>query len=831
MYDLNLIPINQKHGEPLREYTGFIASSPPRRAARNRADELLILSLTLKEPDLVTSEVQNQWLQGLVEDYYKNNGSVTLVLRSLVETINQAMLEMNLRIVREGKAIRGAINLATIQRRGVYIVQSGITHAYVLSHDGLQHFTDQSMSDRGLGLNRTPTVRYFRAEPGPGAYLFMAEHPPSTWTEEWLAKDGFPDVDQLRRRLLHQAPTTFRVDMVEILRGEGKIKTILPQARPVKETDGIILSDEIAETLDEIEAPVSLEEVIVEDELAEEISETRKTKVYEEEETVLDSFEEPALISEDEIDETLPKIIDELPETELTAQETQHEEALVEAPPRTTSLLPASERLESEESRKEYTSPQRAMKKETPVTQSAEGPATPTIKQKMGNFKEEGIQGLAKFFSGWRRFQEKMQFFARKMVARFSPEHAESALQLSRGTLVLIALIVPLIVTGIAVGVYLARGKTLQYNYYYERARLASEYALAAQDPDVARNQWQEAVAYLDSAEQFRKTDELIALRFDADEALDGLDGVVRLSYRPAITSALKSEINITRIVSYGVDLYLLNSTSGHVIHATRGSQGYNIDSEFVCGAGNFSGGALDVLVDMVSLPINNPYQAHILGIDSLGNVAYCSPGQSPVVQALPSFGTDVGSIEKIIYENNVLYILNSANNSFWAYAATNGQFLDPPYRFFEKAQAGEIPDLSRVVDLAINGLELYFLRQDGQLINCVYTGLPGNPVTCEDPVTYIDGRPGKEEHSVTLPASNFTEVVYTSPPDPSVSILDASNADIYRFSLRFRLHQRLRPELGDYEIDSPIATAFTIGMDQVAYIAFGNQVFYAIVE
>ena len=71
------------------------------------------------------------------------------------------------------------------------------------------------------------------------------------------------------------------------------------------------------------------------------------------------------------------------------------------------------------------------------------------------------------------------------------------------------------------------------------------------------------------------------------------------MSYRPAITSALKSEINITRIVSYGVDLYLLDSTSGHVIHATRGSQGYNIDSEFVCGAGNFSGGALDVLVDM----------------------------------------------------------------------------------------------------------------------------------------------------------------------------------------------------------------------------------------
>ena len=43
----------------------------------------------------------------------------------------------------------------------------------MLSHDGF-NTSPTSMSDRGLGLNRTPTVDYFRAEPGPGAYLFMA---------------------------------------------------------------------------------------------------------------------------------------------------------------------------------------------------------------------------------------------------------------------------------------------------------------------------------------------------------------------------------------------------------------------------------------------------------------------------------------------------------------------------------------------------------------------------------------------------------------------------------------------------------------------------------
>jgi hypothetical protein len=73
--------------------------------------------------------------------------------------------------------------------------------------------------------------------------------------------------------------------------------------------------------------------------------------------------------------------------------------------------------------------------------------------------------------------------------------------------------------------------------------------------------------------------------------------------------------------------------------------------------------------------------------------------------------------------------------------------------------------------------------------------------------------------------------VLYTAPPDPAVNILDADNADIFRFSLRFRLYQRMRSDFGNYEVLSPSATAFTIGVDRIAFIAFGHQVFYAYVE
>jgi len=83
----------------------------------------------------------------------------------------------------------------------------------------------------------------------------------------------------------------------------------------------------------------------------------------------------------------------------------------------------------------------------------------------------------------------------------------------------------------------------------------------------------------------------------------------------------------------------------------------------------------------------------------------------------------------------------------------------------------------------------------------------------------------------VVMPNSNFSAILYTAPPDPALSILNADSADIYRLSLRFRLYQRLRPELGDFELGSTTATAFTIGSNRFAYIAFGNQVFYAYIE
>jgi hypothetical protein len=460
------------------------------------------------------------------------------------------------------------------------------------------------------------------------------------------------------------------------------------------------------------------------------------------------------------------------------------------------------------------------------------GQSEQRIKTSTKQVREEGLHFLTGFFDWWHIAWGKVGHFFDPLISRVMPERTGETNRLSNSALLWIAVLVPVVVVTIGLGVYLSRGRRLQYENFLAQAQAAEQTALMAEDPNVKRGAWYEALDALDQAEDISRSEEVVLLRQEAQNALDILDGALRLAYQPALRDTLSSSIIISEIVSYGLDLYLFDSASGWVIHAMRDNDTYDVDTDFLCAPGNYSGGALSAITDMVSLPINNPYQAHILAIDEIGNVAYCSPGQDPVVQTLPGLGSEASKGIRIAYENNTLYVLHPAFSSILVYSATNGQFLDPPLNFFEGAAGSEIPDLSRVVDLDINGKEIYLLNGEGSLVNCVLSGLPNNPVTCQNPVTYLDGRPGLEDQPLAMPEGSFTAVFYTPPPTPLVNILDATHGEVYRFSLRFRLYQRIRPDMGDFELESPLATAFTIGeIESLAFIAFGNQVFFAYVE
>ena len=265
MYDLNLLPIHLENGQPAADRGGFLAVNAPRRTARGRAEDTLIVILNLAGGVSVPAEMQQGWLNNLTQAYFKTSGSVTAALRSLIETLNLTLMEKNLKS--DGIAITGSINLAVVHRRSLYLAQSGPSHTFVLNAQGLQHFADTSQTDRGLGFSRMPTVRYFQAEVDNGAFLFTTDDPPPSWTEMHLVTEAFPGLEQMRRRLMNQAPANFQMTLTQLTPGQGRINLIRAAVRPstAAPTEQPKISEPPVET--QTEAPVpELDEVLTEQE-------------------------------------------------------------------------------------------------------------------------------------------------------------------------------------------------------------------------------------------------------------------------------------------------------------------------------------------------------------------------------------------------------------------------------------------------------------------------------------------------------------------------------------------------------------------------------------
>ncbi len=809
MYDLNILPIHLSQGRNLPSSVSLQAFAPPRRAARGRSEDVLILSIIFSPEDEIPADIRQNWIKHLGQTFFKTGGSVTSALRSLIETLNLTILERNIRTAQEGVAVTASVNLAAIHRQSLYITQSGPTHAFVLTHQGLEHHTDVSETDRGLGVSRTPTVRYYQDDLGTGAYFFTTETPPASWDNSLIFADHFPSMDQLRRRLLNQAPQNFSVGLVQILPGEGRINLIRPSAPRTT-----------------VESPPKPERPPKP--LAEPAQQPQETPA---EPTMAEA---PQPEPQSQVSPNAPRT----PHPEQSAQDGGPEPAgersaappSRQPPPSASGPAPRTGRSPMSHLRSvsEPATPQPASRRR--VDRETGAAAREALDQRKAELEEKGLRGIAAALKWLRTARERVNTFFKDLIARFSPSE-QGEPQLSKGNLIFIAVAVPLVVVAITVGVYLARGRNQQYTHYYQQAQIYAEAAAATADREAARSNWNQALVYIEQAESYKSTDETAMLHKQISTALDLLDGAVRLDYRPALTGTLYSEIEITRIVSFGADLYLLDEPGGRVIHAERRSQGYEVDPDFICSSGSYEGGAIGPLVDMVALPINNPYQGHVLAVDGLGNTIYCAAGMEPAAMALPQPAGSEGEITAVAFNSGFLYALNPTAGAIRVYKTTNGQFVDAPTDFFEGSDLAEIPDLSLISDLAANGPELYLLQADGQMIDCTSSGLPSDPVQCVDPVSYIDGRAGLEEQPVTMPEADYAAVVYTSPPDPSVSVLDATNGDIYRFSLRFRLYQRLRPSFGAYQPEDASATAFTIGIDRVAFLAFGNELYFAYMD
>ncbi len=387
-----------------------------------------------------------------------------------------------------------------------------------------------------------------------------------------------------------------------------------------------------------------------------------------------------------------------------------------------------------------------------------------------------------------------------------------------------IAVAVPVIIITVAAVIYIRFGRSEQHWKYYESAEQAAVQAVGESDPVNQRTSWETSLYWLDKAEAYMVTDKSQSLRQQAQNSLDTIERIVRLTFHPAFASSL-GNFPVTQMATNENDLYMLNAAEGKILRAIGTASGFTLDPNFICQSGYYEGIQVGALVDIVSLP-KNTYDATVMGVDATGNTIYCLPESPPRVAPLAPPDTGWGSIAAVAFDANNLYVLDPPRRAVWVYVGSGNGFPDRPFYFFGE----QVPALENAIDLAVSGDDLYLLNKDSHLTTCTLSRITESSTRCTDPAVLSDTRAGRTS-GTTLPDAQFSQMQFTSPPGSTVSLLDSRTQAVYRFVPRtLELQDQLRSVPGE---DNPLppgqpATAMAMSQNRTLFLFVNGMVYYA---
>jgi hypothetical protein len=797
-FDLNLLPLHRLAGQDQPELPGLYAVTPPRHPARGRDADHLVLYLTVTGELGLLPEQRTKLFERLAQTYYKSSGTVTAAMKGVAEALNAALLERNLQSSSSGRQGIGWLTQVVLRGEVIYLAHSGPVHAFLARPQENQHWYDPQGAGRGLGLARIATVRFYQTSLQQNDFLLLAHQPAEVWGAEGLTIAPNQGLESLRRKLLSQAGPNLNAVLIQVQAGTGKLRVLRlkPAFQDMAHSTPVSRGQGTAVEVKPVSVPVAgqSETAPVENEL---LPMPAAVPMLAPEET---ATQVPVSTTEGNAETTIP---------ETPAAVLGLEQAIS---PSTGSTLPQpqvkADRITISSpagaAQQPVKAPSTTTKKKQPAMPSAVGQLTLALKKAFQELKNILKHTLTWLFGG-----------LISLIKRTLPD--ESLLNISPGTMIFFALAIPILISVVGGMVYIRRGQQRQYEAYFQQAQEAARQAAAMTDPAEQRAAWDVTLEYLDKAEFYQKTEESQSLRAQAQESLDQLDAIERLDYQPALLDKLDDGVQITRVVADSGEIYLLNSTQGNVYRAILTGQGYDLDPSFQCGP-QAAAGTIGQLVDITPLPKGDPSGASILGMDLNGGLIYCTPGDDPTTTVLAPPPMNFSNPKAFDYDAGDLFIIDPPNKAVWVYR--NMEIDQPPHQFL-----GDITSfMVDVIDMAVNGDDIYLLHSNGGMTKCTYSWTEGVPTRCEDPFVYTDNRPGRTGGEV-IPDALFDQIAYSPPPDPSLYLLDPQNQAIYHFSLRLNLDRQYRPL--QPLADGP-ATAFAISPTRLAFLAIGNQVYYA---
>jgi hypothetical protein len=749
-------------------------------------------------------------------------------------------------------------------------------HALAVTARGVQHYHDPDLAGRGLGLSRTTNLRYYQAEFQPNDFILLTANPLESWSEAALQSAYGQGLESLRRRLLVGAGADLHAAVLQGRPGAGRVQFLKPKAtlRPAPGAAGApapiapppapasapqaapLASDAVVESAAPAAAPLEpapVERVATFDAPAapaepepapapsittpEPAAPTAPPPGH----VTLSKPVKPEPAEAEQADTAAPKP----PAAEAPSdQPIEPGQADITAVPAPVEPAPADgEPLERPAGRwLEQPAPPVVEASALPVTAAASKPEAPTpaksptpvqaqasaakrlrpfragARQSRPGFNAGPLASAAlglgsKLQSGFKRLGHGLVTLLRRAL----PD--ESLLNIPPSVMIFAAVAVPVLAGIIGAMVWINRGKAAQQQQYFVHAAEIAFQARELTSADERRLAYEQVLVELDKADFYVVTSESTYLRQEAVKALDDLDWIRRLDFKPAITGGMADTIRITRMAATTSELYMLNQPTGSLLRATLTGHGYDMDAAFRCAPGQYGSVIVGALVDLATLPNGNTLDASVVGLDANGNLLICAPGEAPRATPLAPPESNWGQPVALAVDSGDLYVLDPQNNAVWIFRGMD--FTNRPRLFF----GAEVPFMQDVIDLAVNRDDLYLLHADGQQTLCVFSGLKEAPTRCNQAL-YTDSRLARDLQSVTqMPRATFSEIMYLPPPDSSLFMLDPAAGAIYHFSVKLTF-QRQYNTTGDFP-DKP-ATAFAASPDRVLFIAFDNQVFYA---
>jgi len=773
-FDLTLIPLYRLRGNELPSQPGLLVLTPPRRKARSRAGDLLIVHLIL--------------------------GSVTAALRAAAIKLNGSLLEKNMASSGQGRYSLANLVLGVVRDEQFYILEAGPSHVYWMADGERKDIHDPDMAGRGLGLGQATNFYLSQLTLRAGGRLLISPNLPSGW-ETILQRDNkLASLETIRNVLMRQSMEDQNAVLIEAQPGNGEV-TMLKPPRPHKPTYASVSKRIAAEPLVESHQPEPQpidKEVLEEDDIVAAPNLDNESK-FPQEAHLLDSIprQEPESIP-------IPEEVDERTHSE-------EQSIFASIPHQVQEEIPALEEADEQIYPEEIPEPEEIYEEEIPV-----GPSISEV------LARQSARSLAKGMQVTRDGNNHLKGFISKMMPRLLPaDDPNTPFQMPNWIMALIAIIIPLVVVTIASVVYFRFGRDIQYETAYAEVEVARARALGQDDPIAARIAWEDTLSKLDDAEKYDRTSEADALRIEAQGHLDVLLDIMRLNFQPAVTD-LPRNLNISAMKVTDTELFMLDASSGEILRAFLIGNGYQYDGNFICKSGNYGGISVGALIELQALPKTNAMAATVMGVDAQGNLLYCAANQVPQASSLYTPPIGIKEITAIALDGDILYLLDAPSREVWVYGGRASTFIDYPTAFFENAPQ----DMEHAVDMSVNGSDLYLLFSDGHLASCTYSLLDTVPTRCVNPVQLIDPHPAAGGGN-SFGQDIFTEMHLSTPPDSALLLLAPETQAVYRFSPRsFSLQNQLHSITDRFS--SETLTAMASSPSHVLFLAQGDEIYSA---